>query len=121
VARSLEDKQLDDLCDFLSVEWRGTRRHSYLVPNREKSSAWSQSLLDGVWSAVGLKDALCSNTIGMGSKVAPTCHAQGQTNWIASRQCVPGIRGALPARERRSHHGTRCRKTSARCHPRYFW
>jgi hypothetical protein len=50
-----EDQQLDDFCDFLSAEWKGTRPHSYLVPNRGKSSVWSQSLPGGVWSAVGLK------------------------------------------------------------------
>jgi hypothetical protein len=54
-----EDKQLNDFCNFLSAEWSGARRHSYLVPNRGKSAAWSQSLPDGVWSAVGLSDALC--------------------------------------------------------------
>jgi hypothetical protein len=54
-----KDKQFDDFCHFVSAEWRGTRRHSYLVPNKGKSSAWSQSLPNGVWSAVGLKDALC--------------------------------------------------------------
>jgi hypothetical protein len=54
-----EDKQLDDFCDFLSAEWKGIRPHSYLVPNRGKSSAWCQSLPGGVWSAVGLQDALC--------------------------------------------------------------
>ena len=30
-----EDKPLDDFCDFLSAEWGGTRRHSYLVPIEE--------------------------------------------------------------------------------------
>jgi len=53
-----EEKLLDEFCDFLSAEWGGTRPHSYLAPNRGRSSAWSQSLPGGLWSAVGLKDAL---------------------------------------------------------------
>jgi hypothetical protein len=38
-------------------EWRGSRHHSYAVPSRGKSSAWSRTI-DGKWSAVGLADAL---------------------------------------------------------------
>ncbi len=51
------DEQVREFCSFLAREWRGSRHHSYAVPSRGKSSAWSRTI-DGKWSAVGLADAL---------------------------------------------------------------
>lgn len=50
-------EQISEFCQFLAHEWRGTRHHSYAVPPRGKSSAWSRTV-DGKWSAVGLADAV---------------------------------------------------------------
>ena len=50
-------EQIREFCQFLAHEWRGTRHHSYAVPSRGKSSAWSRTV-DGKWSAVGLADAV---------------------------------------------------------------
>jgi hypothetical protein len=49
-------EQIRGFCSFLAREWRGNRHHSYAVPSRGKSSAWSRTI-DGKWSAVGLADA----------------------------------------------------------------
>jgi len=46
-----------EFCQFLAHEWVGDRRHSYAVPSRGKSSAWSRTV-DGRWSAIGLADAV---------------------------------------------------------------
>jgi hypothetical protein len=51
------DEQMREFCRFLAHEWRGDRHHSYTVPPRGKSSAWSRTV-DGKWSAVGLADAV---------------------------------------------------------------
>jgi hypothetical protein len=51
------DEQMREFCRFLAKEWRGDRHHSYSVPSRGKSSAWSRTV-DGRWSAVGLADAV---------------------------------------------------------------
>jgi hypothetical protein len=51
------DGQIREFCRFLAREWRGSRRHSYSVPSRGKSSAWSRTI-DGKWSAIGLADAV---------------------------------------------------------------
>jgi hypothetical protein len=50
-------EQIREFCSFLAREWRGNRQHSYAVPSRGKSSAWSRTI-DGKWSAVGLADAV---------------------------------------------------------------
>ena len=50
-------EQIREFCSFLAREWRGNRHHSYAVPSRGKSSAWSRTI-DGKWSAVGLADAV---------------------------------------------------------------
>ena len=50
-------EQIREFCQFLAHEWRGNRHHSYAVPPRGKSSAWSRTV-DGKWSAVGLADAV---------------------------------------------------------------
>jgi hypothetical protein len=50
-------EQICEFCQFLAHEWGGNRRHSYVVPSRGKSSAWSRTV-DGKWSAVGLADAV---------------------------------------------------------------
>jgi hypothetical protein len=50
-------EQIRDFCQFLAHEWEGSRHHSYAVPARGKSSAWSR-MVDGKWSAVGLADAV---------------------------------------------------------------
>jgi hypothetical protein len=50
-------EQIRDFCQFLAHEWEGSRHHSYAVPSRGKSSAWSRTV-DGKWSAVGLADAV---------------------------------------------------------------
>jgi hypothetical protein len=50
-------EQIREFCSFLAREWRGRRHHSYAVPSRGKSSAWSRTI-DGKWSAVGLADAV---------------------------------------------------------------
>ena len=50
-------EQIREFCRFLAHEWGGTRHHSYAVPSRGKSSAWSRTV-DGKWSAVGLADAV---------------------------------------------------------------
>jgi hypothetical protein len=52
-----EHEQMREFCRFLAHEWRGDRHHSYAVPPRGKSSAWSRAV-DGKWSAVGLADAV---------------------------------------------------------------
>ena len=49
--------QISEFCQFLAHEWEGSRRHSYAVPSKGKSSAWSRKV-DGKWSAVGLADAV---------------------------------------------------------------
>jgi hypothetical protein len=50
-------EQIREFCSFLAREWRGSRHHTYAVPSKGKSSAWSRRV-DGRWSAVGLADAL---------------------------------------------------------------
>ena len=55
-ASSHNQKQICDFCQFLAREWVGNRHHSYAIPSRGKSSAWSRAV-DGKWSAVGLADA----------------------------------------------------------------
>jgi hypothetical protein len=50
-------EQIREFCQFLAHEWGGSRHHSYAVPSRGKSSAWSRTV-DGKWSAVGLADAV---------------------------------------------------------------
>lgn len=55
-ASSHDQKKIRDFCQFLAREWVGNRHHSYAVPSRGKSSAWSRSV-DGKWTAVGLADA----------------------------------------------------------------
>src|SRR5215207_9569323 len=50
-------EQIREFCHFLAHEWGGSRHHSYAVPSRGKSSAWSRTV-DGKWSAVGLADAV---------------------------------------------------------------
>ena len=50
-------EQIREFCSFLAREWRGSRHHTYAVPSKGKSSAWSRGI-DGRWSAVGLADAL---------------------------------------------------------------
>jgi len=50
-------EQIQEFCRFLAGEWRGSRHHSYSVPSRGKSSAWSRTI-DGNWSAYGLVDAV---------------------------------------------------------------
>ena len=50
-------EQIRDFCSFLAREWRGSRLHTYAVPSRGKSSAWSRGIA-GRWSATGLADAL---------------------------------------------------------------
>jgi hypothetical protein len=48
--------QIREFISFLAGEWRGSRHHSYTVPSRGKSSAWSR-MIGGKWSAAGLADA----------------------------------------------------------------
>jgi hypothetical protein len=48
-------EQIHEFCQFLAHEWGGNRHHSYAIPPRGKSSAWSRTV-DGKWSAVGLAD-----------------------------------------------------------------
>src|ERR1700688_587368 len=56
--RAIRDhEQIREFCHFLAHEWGGNRHHSYAVPSRGKSSAWSRKV-DGKWSAVGLADAV---------------------------------------------------------------
>jgi hypothetical protein len=55
-ASSHNQKQIRDFCQFLAREWVGNRHHSYAIPSRGKSSAWSRAV-DGKWMAVGLADA----------------------------------------------------------------
>ena len=55
-ASSHNQKQICDFCQFLAREWVGNRHHSYAIPSRGKSSAWSRAV-NGKWSAVGLADA----------------------------------------------------------------
>ena len=55
-ASSHDQKQIRDFCQFLAREWAGNRHHSYAIPSRGKSSAWSRTV-DGKWMAVGLADA----------------------------------------------------------------
>jgi hypothetical protein len=55
-ASSHNQKQIRDFCQFLACEWLGNRHHSYAIPSRGKSSAWSRAV-DGEWMAVGLADA----------------------------------------------------------------
>jgi hypothetical protein len=50
-------EQMHEFSSFLAREWRGSRHHSYTVPSRGKSSAWSR-MVGGKWSAVGLADAV---------------------------------------------------------------
>src|SRR6476620_7710724 len=50
-------EQIREFCQFLDHEWGGRRQHSYAVPAKGKSSAWSRTV-DGKWSAVGLADAV---------------------------------------------------------------
>jgi len=50
-------QQIHEFCQFLVHEWGGNRHHSYAVPARGKSSAWSRTV-NGKWSAVGLADAV---------------------------------------------------------------
>ncbi|MGB8606710.1 hypothetical protein [Bradyrhizobium sp.] len=50
-------EQIREFCRFLAHEWGGNRHHSYAVPSRGKSSAWSRTV-DGKWSANGLADAV---------------------------------------------------------------
>jgi hypothetical protein len=50
-------EQIREFSGFLAREWRGSRHHSYTVPSRGKSSAWSR-MIGGKWSAVGLADAV---------------------------------------------------------------
>src|SRR6476661_3141168 len=50
-------EQIREFCQFLAHEWDGNRRHSYAIPTKGKSSAWSRTV-DGKWSAVGLADAV---------------------------------------------------------------
>jgi hypothetical protein len=50
-------EQIREFCQFLAHEWGGNRQHSYAVPAKGKSSAWSRTV-DGKWSAVGLADAV---------------------------------------------------------------
>ena len=50
-------EQIREFCQFLAREWGGNRQHSYAVPAKGKSSAWSRTV-DGKWSAVGLADAV---------------------------------------------------------------
>ncbi|WP_210205410.1 hypothetical protein, partial [Bradyrhizobium sp. MOS002] len=50
-------EQIREFCQFLAREWVGNRQHSYAVPSRGRSHAWSRTV-DGKWSAVGLADAL---------------------------------------------------------------
>jgi hypothetical protein len=50
-------EQMREFCQFLAHEWGGSRQHSYAVPAKGKSSAWSRAI-DGKWSAVGLADAV---------------------------------------------------------------
>ena len=54
-------EQIREFCEFLAREWEGNRRHSYAVPSRGKSSAWSR-MVDGKWSTVGLADAVSKYT-----------------------------------------------------------
>jgi len=49
-------EQIREFCRFLAHEWRGSRYHSYAVPSKGRSSAWSRTI-DGRWSAFGLADA----------------------------------------------------------------
>ena len=55
-ASSHNQEQMRDFCQFLAREWVGNRHHSYAIPARGKSSAWSRAV-DGKWTAVGLADA----------------------------------------------------------------
>jgi hypothetical protein len=55
-ASSHNQKQIRDFCQFLAREWVGNRHHSYAIPSRGKSSAWSRAV-DGKWTAAGLADA----------------------------------------------------------------
>jgi hypothetical protein len=55
-ASSHNQKQMSEFCQFLACEWVGNRHHSYAIPSRGKSSAWSRAV-DGKWTAVGLADA----------------------------------------------------------------
>ena len=57
LASPYHHEQIREFCQFLAQEWVGNRHHSYAVPSRGKSSAWSRTV-DGKWSAVGLADAL---------------------------------------------------------------
>src|ERR1700752_1939752 len=50
-------QQIREFFSFLAREWRGSRHHSYTVPSKGKSSAWSRTI-DGKWSVIGLADAV---------------------------------------------------------------
>jgi hypothetical protein len=54
-------EQIHEFCQFLAHEWKGTRQHSYAVPSRGKSRAWSRTV-DGKWSVAGLADAASKYT-----------------------------------------------------------
>lgn len=53
----MDDEQIREFCRFLAREWTGSRHHSYAVPSRGKSAAWSRTI-GGKWSAFGLADAV---------------------------------------------------------------
>ena len=52
-----DHEQIHEFCQFLAHEWGGNRKHSYAVPSRGKSRAWSRAI-NHKWSAVGLADAV---------------------------------------------------------------
>jgi hypothetical protein len=54
-------EQIREFCQFLAHEWGGNRQHSYAVPSRGKSRAWSRTV-DGKWSVAGLADAASKYT-----------------------------------------------------------
>jgi hypothetical protein len=57
IGATRDHEQIREFSRFLAYEWGGSRHHSYAVPSRGKSSAWSRTV-DGKWSAVGLADAV---------------------------------------------------------------
>lgn len=54
---AIQSQQVREFCQFLAHEWVGNRHHSYAVPPRGKSSAWSRTV-NGNWSTVGLAEAV---------------------------------------------------------------
>jgi hypothetical protein len=54
-------EQIREFCQFLAHEWVGNRQHSYAIPPRGKSRAWSRTV-DGKWSVAGLADAASKYT-----------------------------------------------------------